>query len=127
MVIMVDPPYGSAYGFPKPFTFTPSHPSLPGEEYEVELKNWFRDEGYPDRLISEGMLDYCKYIDDNTDTDEELEALLRPFILRGEEFAKTLPGYHAYEYGRRKQAPHELCVDDIRALKKWFLSKGFTY
>ena len=46
--MMIDPtPSGWKYGFPKPYTFTPSHPNLPGEEYEREFKEWLVDEGYP--------------------------------------------------------------------------------
>lgn len=60
--MLVDPPEGWRYGFPREFDFKPSHANLPGEEYEQEFQQWFRDHGYPDRLISQGMLDHCRYL-----------------------------------------------------------------
>lgn len=57
----VDPPSGWQFGFPREFDFQPSHFNLPGEEYEQELRQWFRDHGYPDKLIQDGMLDHCRY------------------------------------------------------------------
>lgn len=59
--VIVDPPMGSAYGFPRAYDFEPSHPNLPGEEWEEERRQWFRDNGYPQSLIAQGMLDHCRY------------------------------------------------------------------
>lgn len=60
-MLVVDPPEGWKYGFPKPFTFKPSSPNLPGEAYEKEFAQWFIDEGYPKRLVDQGMLAHCRY------------------------------------------------------------------
>lgn len=46
-MIIVDPPTGWKYGFPREFDFKPSHHNLPGEEYDKELRDWFVDCGYP--------------------------------------------------------------------------------
>lgn len=62
--ILCDPPEGWKYGFPKAFTFTPSHPNLPGEEFDRELKAWFVDAGYPRSLVEKGYLNHCRYIGD---------------------------------------------------------------
>lgn len=64
-MILVDPPSGWRYGFPREFDFQPSHPNLPGEEYEKEYEDWFRDYGYPQKLISQGMLKYCRFWEEN--------------------------------------------------------------
>lgn len=61
-MLLVDPPSGWMYGFPRPFDFKPSHPNLPGEEHDREFRQWFRDHGYPDKLIAQGMLSHCRYI-----------------------------------------------------------------
>lgn len=45
-MLLVDPPEGWKYGFPREFDFKPSHPNLPGEEYEEELRQWFIDTEY---------------------------------------------------------------------------------
>lgn len=52
MIIIVDPPSGWRYGFPKVFDFKPSHTNLPGEEYDMELKEWFIDNGYPRKDVN---------------------------------------------------------------------------
>lgn len=49
------------YGFPRIFDYKPSHPNLPGEEEQREFQEWFRDNGYPQELISQGMLRHCRY------------------------------------------------------------------
>lgn len=59
-MIIVDPPSGWKYGFPKRFTFKPSHPNLPGEEYDQELKRWFIDNGYPRADVQLAMR-YSRY------------------------------------------------------------------
>lgn len=64
MTTWVDPPMGWRYGFPKPFTFQPSHPNLPGEEYEQEYRQWFVDEGYPRELANARMLDHTRFWDE---------------------------------------------------------------
>lgn len=60
-MLIVDPPEGWKYGFPKLYTFKPSHLSLSEEEYDKERKQWFRDEGYPEKLIRQDMLKRCRY------------------------------------------------------------------
>ena len=57
---VIDPPSGWLYGFPRIFDFVPSHPNLPGEEHQQEVHQWFRDHGYPQELISQGMLNHCR-------------------------------------------------------------------
>ena len=49
--IMIDPPSGWKYGFPKE-----APKDLEGEE----LKKWFLENGYPQALIDQGMLEYCR-------------------------------------------------------------------
>lgn len=49
---MVDPPSGWKYGFPKP---------MPEDlNSEKERVKWFLNNGYPQDLINEGMLKYCR-------------------------------------------------------------------
>ncbi len=55
---VVDPPEGWLYGFPKPM------PSI--ALYKDRVK-WFLAQGYPQELIDQGMLQYCRY------WDEEIE------------------------------------------------------
>ncbi len=57
-VRVVDPPEGWLYGFPKPM------PSI--ALYKDRVK-WFLAQGYPQELIDQGMLQYCRY------WDEEIE------------------------------------------------------
>lgn len=58
-LVLVDPPSGWAYGFPKPFTFVASGNK---ETYEDELHSWFIENGYPAALIANGNLKYCRYL-----------------------------------------------------------------
>ena len=58
-ILVVDPPSGWQYGFPKEFDFKGSI-LLPGA-YEEALEKWFRDNGYPQKLIDQGMLKHCRY------------------------------------------------------------------
>jgi hypothetical protein len=52
-VKIVDPPLGSKYGFPK---------EMPQNlKSETEIIQWFLDNGYPQSLIDNGMLKYCKF------------------------------------------------------------------
>lgn len=60
MVTIIDPPSGWLYKFPKEFTFKPSSESLSADEYQKEVEQWFRDNGYPQKLINQGMLKYCR-------------------------------------------------------------------
>lgn len=49
---MVDPPSGWRYGFPK---------EMPQDlKSETEVIQWFLDNGYPQSLIDDGMLGYCR-------------------------------------------------------------------
>lgn len=67
--LVVDPPEGWKYGFPKIWDFKPSHPNLPGENYEQEYKEWFLDHGYPQKLVSQGMLEHCRYWESEEDIE----------------------------------------------------------
>ena len=70
-MLMVDPPEGWRYGFPKAFDFEPSHPNLPGEELWIEEKEWWVENGYPIELIRKGYLDHCRMWNTNDDTGHE--------------------------------------------------------
>lgn len=59
-ITFVDPPTGWAHGFPKPFTFR-HDPTLSHEEQNKAFDKWFRDNGYPQKLIDKEMLSYCRY------------------------------------------------------------------
>ena len=48
--MIIDPPEGWRYGFPKSFTKRP-------DQTEEE---WFLENGYPQKLIDQGMLKYCR-------------------------------------------------------------------
>jgi hypothetical protein len=48
--IIIDPPSGWKYGFPKPYD---------KEENETS-EEWFIRNGYPKELIDQGMLNYCR-------------------------------------------------------------------
>jgi hypothetical protein len=48
---MIDPPSGWKYGFPK---------ELPETVNRNNLVQWFLDQGYPQTLIEEGMLEHCR-------------------------------------------------------------------
>ena len=50
--LMVDPPEGWKYGFPKPVIDT--------ELYSSNPERWFLMKGYPQSLIDEGMLKYVR-------------------------------------------------------------------
>lgn len=54
-MMLVDPPSGWKYGFPK---------EVP-EDYlkkYFDIEQWFLDNGYPQKLIDQGMLKHCRYI-----------------------------------------------------------------
>lgn len=48
---MIDPPVGSKYGFPK---------EIPETVNDENIVEWFIEQGYPQTLIDQGMLDYCR-------------------------------------------------------------------
>jgi hypothetical protein len=50
---MVDPPSGWRYGFPKEMS--------QDLKSETEVIQWFLDNGYPQSLIDDGMLRYCRF------------------------------------------------------------------
>lgn len=60
--LLVDPPSGWQYGFPRPYDFKPSRRGLTEEEYKAEQAAWFRSRGYPQALIDQGMLMYCRFL-----------------------------------------------------------------
>lgn len=59
MKTIVDPPSGWMYGFPKEFTFQSNTKNT--RAYEGELHEWFLEQGYPQKLIDQGMLNHCRY------------------------------------------------------------------
>lgn len=63
-VLMIDPPSGWRYGFPRAYGFKPSMSGLSSEALRQEREQWFRNNGYPDMLIRDGMLKYCRVFED---------------------------------------------------------------
>jgi len=55
-MLMVDPPSGWQYGFPKP---------APTEK--VDMLKWLVDNGYPQKLIDQGMGKYVRYYEHEED------------------------------------------------------------
>jgi hypothetical protein len=53
-VRVVDPPDGNQFGFPKP---------VPTFKTKNDFRRWMVNNGYPQELIDQGLLDYCKYYD----------------------------------------------------------------
>lgn len=49
---MIDPPEGSRYGFPKQIPETIVN--------DDNIDQWFLEQGYPQTLIDQGMLKYCR-------------------------------------------------------------------
>jgi len=49
--LIVDPPSGWRYGFPK---------EMPQGMTIEEENQWFLENGYPQKLIDDGMLKYCR-------------------------------------------------------------------
>jgi len=50
--LMVDPPSGWRYGFPK---------EMPEGIPNGKELQWFVDNGYPKVMVDDGMLKYCRY------------------------------------------------------------------
>jgi hypothetical protein len=63
--LIIDPPSGWQFGFPKKFTFKPSSNSLSDEDYDQEFCQWLLDEGYPQSMIDQGMHKWCRYWAEN--------------------------------------------------------------
>jgi len=57
MAILIDPPSGWQHGFPKPL---PQHLIQSSDE---ELSAWLLEQGYPQKLLDQGMLKYCRFIE----------------------------------------------------------------
>lgn len=66
-VLIIDPPGGWRYGFPRVDDFKPSESGLSPEALKREREQWFRDHGYPDSLIRNGALKYCRGFEVETD------------------------------------------------------------
>ena len=54
-VVLVDPPSGWKYGFPK------EAPEDLFNRSDREIQDWFLRRSYPSVLINKGMLDHCRY------------------------------------------------------------------
>jgi len=55
-IIIIDPPAGWRYGFPKPIP----------EERRKDVNKWLVEQGYPQRIIDEyGDYFYCRYWEDD--------------------------------------------------------------
>ncbi len=52
--MIVDPPSGWKYGFPKK---APDHLF----KLDFDTNKWFRENGYPQSEIDQGMLNHCRY------------------------------------------------------------------
>lgn len=61
----IDPPSGWQFGFPKVFNFQASSP----EKHDEELVEWFLANGYPQKMIDQGMHRYCRYWTKETNVD----------------------------------------------------------
>lgn len=53
--IMVDPPSGWRYGWPK------ECPRELVDASDEEFKEWVLDKGYPNHLVEQGMLKHCRF------------------------------------------------------------------
>lgn len=51
-VLVIDPPQGWMYGFPKP---------VPTFKTHGDFVKWMLQQGYPKKLIREGNLEHCRY------------------------------------------------------------------
>lgn len=54
----IDPPEGNDWGFPKP---------VPTFKTRNDFRKWMVINGYPQHLIDQGLLDYCKFFDKEID------------------------------------------------------------
>lgn len=52
MKTMIDPPSGWRYGFPKQF---------PDEVKDEDLEKWVVENGYPQKLVDDGMMKHCRF------------------------------------------------------------------
>ena len=55
MTLMCDPPSGWRYGWPKP---------VPPKG--TDMKKYFLDNGYPQKLVDQGMLKHVRYFEGET-------------------------------------------------------------
>ncbi len=61
-IMMIDPPSGWRYGFPKPLT----------KEANGRTLEWLVDNGYPQKLIDQmGDHFYCRYYEQKVETNDE--------------------------------------------------------
>jgi hypothetical protein len=60
-ILVVDPPEGWKYGFPRPYSWKPSRPGLRPEQRQAEMEAWFKAHGYPQKLIDQGMLEHLRF------------------------------------------------------------------
>lgn len=64
-VRMIDPPEGRDYGFPKP---------CPSFKTKNDFRKWMVQSGYPQQLIDQGLLDYCKFFTVELPLDEDTKS-----------------------------------------------------
>lgn len=64
LVTFVDPPSGWQFGFPRPL------PTGHEQWTEAQRVSWFIDQGYPEKLIAQGMLDHCRSWIKEVDLDD---------------------------------------------------------
>ena len=65
-IMVVDPPSGWQYGFPRELDLKE------GEEFD----QWLIDHGYPKRLIDEGMSKHCRYWCEEVDEEIDADSML---------------------------------------------------
>lgn len=57
-MLIIDPPSGWQYGFPRPYD----------KSSEETIEQWLVSEGYPQKLIDQGMAKYCRYWEYNEES-----------------------------------------------------------
>ncbi len=67
-MIIVDPPEGWRYGFPREYNFKPSRPDLTDGDYDQEYRQWFYDHGY--KPSYETWYKHIRWWEDNPDKVE---------------------------------------------------------
>ena len=60
--MLIDPPEGWKYGFPRP---------LPADVKDVD--KWVVEQGYPQELVHKGYMKYCRYIGSHKELSERVK------------------------------------------------------
>lgn len=62
--MLIDPPSGWMYGFPKEAPLDMFNP-------DWNFEQWCLDNGYPQELIDQGMLKHCRYIFQGNEREQD--------------------------------------------------------